>query len=54
MDISSVKIPHEKTWTRLRKGRFMRETESLLIAAKSDCARNLNLIIKTCYMENET
>ena len=28
-----INISHQKTWTWLRKGNFMRETESLLIAA---------------------
>ena len=32
-------ISHEKTWTGLRKGNHMRETESLLIAAKNNAVR---------------
>ena len=31
----TINISHEKTRTRLRKGKFKRETESLLIAAKT-------------------
>ena len=30
---------HEKTWTRLRKGNFKRETESLLIATQNNAVR---------------
>ena len=33
-------IIHDKTWTWLRKGNFMRETESLLIAAQDNAVRN--------------
>ena len=32
-------ISHDKTWTRLRKGNFKRETESLLIAAQDSALR---------------
>ena len=32
-------IPHEKTWTWLRKGNIKRETESLLMAAQSSTIR---------------
>ena len=32
-------ISHKKTWTGLRKGNFMRETESLLIAAQNNVLR---------------
>ena len=32
-------ISHKKTWTRLRKGNFKRETESLLIAAQNNAIR---------------
>ena len=32
-------ISHEKTWTWLRKRNFMRETESLLIAAQNNAIR---------------
>ena len=32
-------ISHYKTWTRLRKGNFKRETESLLIAAQNNAIR---------------
>ena len=32
-------ISHDKTWTRLRKGNFKRETESLLIAAQNNTIR---------------
>ena len=32
-------IPHDKTWTWLRKGNFKRETESLLIAAQDSAIR---------------
>ena len=32
-------IPHEKTWTCLRKGSFKRETESLEIAAQNNTIR---------------
>ena len=32
-------ISHDKTWTSLRKGNFMRETESLLIAAQDNAVR---------------
>ena len=32
-------ISHDKTWTRLRKGNFKRETESLLIAAQDSAIR---------------
>ena len=32
-------ISQEKTWTRLRKGSFKRQTESLLIAAKNNAVR---------------
>ena len=32
-------ISHQKTWTWLRKGNFMRETESLLIAAQNNSIR---------------
>ena len=32
-------ISHQKTWTWLRKGNFMRETESLLIAAQDNAIR---------------
>ena len=32
-------IPHEKTWTWLRKGNFKRKTESLLIAAQNNAVR---------------
>ncbi len=35
-------ISHEKTWTRLRKGKFKRETESLLIAAQNNALRTNN------------
>ena len=33
-------IPHDKTWTWLRKGNFKRETESLLMAAHNSAIRN--------------
>ena len=32
-------IPHDKTWTWLRKGNFKRETESLLIAVRINAVR---------------
>ena len=32
-------ISHDKTWTWLRKGNFMRETKSLLIAAQNNAIR---------------
>ena len=32
-------ISHDKTWTWLRKGNLMRETESLLIAAQNNAIR---------------
>ena len=32
-------MSHEKTWTRLRKGNFKRETESLLITAQNNAIR---------------
>ena len=32
-------IPHEKTWTWLRKGKFKIETESLLIVAQNNAIR---------------
>ena len=32
-------ISHNKTWTRLKKGYFKRETESLLIAAQNNAVR---------------
>ena len=32
-------ISHEKTWWWLRKGKFKRETESLLIAAQNNAVR---------------
>ena len=32
-------LPHEKTWTWLRKGNIKRETESLLIAAQNNAKR---------------
>ena len=32
-------ISHDKTWTWLRKGNFMRETESLLMAAQNSAIR---------------
>ena len=32
-------ISHEKTWTRLKKGNFKREIESLLIEAKNNAIR---------------
>ena len=35
-------ISHDKTWTWLRKGNFMRETESLQIAAQDSAMRTKN------------
>ena len=32
-------ISHDKTWTRLRKGNFQRETESLLMASQNNAIR---------------
>ena len=34
-----IKISHDKTWTWLRKGNFMRETESHLMAAQNNAVR---------------
>ena len=36
-------ISHWKTWTRLRKGNFKRETESLLIPAQSNAIRTSHI-----------
>ena len=37
---------HEKTWTWLRKGNFMRETESLLIAAQNNAIRTNHIKVR--------
>ena len=37
---------HEKTWTRLRKGNFKRETESLLIAAQNNAIRTNHIKVR--------
>ena len=58
-------ISHEKTWTRRRKGKFMRETESLLIAAQNNAIRTnhikariektqQNIKCRLCGNRNET
>ena len=39
-------ISHEKTWTWLRKGNFIRETESLLIAAQNNAKRTNHIKAK--------
>ena len=36
-------MPHQKTWTWLRKGNFKRETDSLLIAAQNKAIRNTHI-----------
>ena len=38
-----INISHDKTWTRLRKGNFKRETESLLIAAQDNAVRTKHI-----------
>ena len=48
-------ISHEKTWSLLRKGNFMKETESLLIAAQNNAIRTNHIkagIDKTQHIAN--
>ena len=39
-------ISHDKTWTWLRKGNFMRETESLLMAAQNSVIRTNHIKVR--------
>ena len=41
-----INISHQKTWTWLRKGNLMRETESLLIAAQDNAIRTNHIKVR--------
>ena len=47
-------ISHDKTWTRLRKGNFKRETESLQIAAQNNAVRTNHIKAKIDKMQQNS
>ena len=47
-------IPHEKTWTWLRKGNFKREIESFLIAAQNNAVRTNHIKARIDEMQQKS
>ena len=45
---------HQKLWTRLRKGNFKRETESLLIAAQNNAIRTNHIKARICKTQQNS